>query len=186
MWIGVWERRALSVTLFVWHSFIFITHTRTHTLSRQIDRRGGARAQQADAMVGQQVEAMPPSYDVRSQSWSADTCHPIKAHSAGVGCACKASIGDASAAGAAAPMGGWGLPTSSCPISPYLRDELPALHVQWMQQDRVLYHCPDAGGFGDWLRGASFCFSAQHNARARLRDRLRCRDAVTRSSHSHE
>ena len=109
-------------------------------------------------MVGQQVEAMPPSYDVRSQSWSADTCHPIKAHSAGVGCACKASIGDASAAGAAAPMGGWGLPTSSCPISPYLRDELPALHVQWMQQDRVLYHCPDAGGFGDWLRGLPSAF----------------------------
>lgn len=49
-------------------------------------------------------------------------------------------------------MYGWGLPSGSCPATPYLLDEYPARHRQWLSEGRVLVHCSTSGGFGDYLR----------------------------------
>ena len=79
----------------------------------------------------------------------------------GMGCACgphhDAAGSPRSHARPRVPTG-WGLPTAMCPASTFLTDEFPALHRRWLRDDRVLYHCPDASGLGDFMRGIPSSF----------------------------
>lgn len=45
----------------------------------------------------------------------------------------------------------WGLPTATCPATPYLLEQYPRLHAQWKRSGRLLVHCARSAALGNYV-----------------------------------